>query len=66
MREFIIKIGDAPDISGGYTLMGKQKELVRCKDCAHLREDGYCTYNNHTQENREWFCADGERKEPGE
>ena len=35
-------------------------DLVRCKNCKHWREDGYCTYNNHTQENKDWFCADGE------
>jgi len=35
MKEYIIKIGDEPDIMGNYALKEKPKELVRCKDCKH-------------------------------
>ena len=72
MKEYIIKIADEPDITGGYALQEKAKELVRCKDCKHGQyeewDNGECTdktvycdmYGIHKPD---WFCADGERKQ---
>ena len=37
MKEYIIVIGDEPDIMGNYGLKEKPKELVRCKDCCHWK-----------------------------
>ena len=39
--------------------------VVRCKDCVWCDEHGYCDKNEMFVENREWFCADGERIENG-
>ena len=39
--------------------------IVHCKDCEHYRQDGYCKYNNHPQSNKEWYCADGLRRQGG-
>ena len=48
-------------------------EIVLCKDCKYLidhcgfMDDGYCKkmredYNAKFKPQRNWFCADGERK----
>lgn len=39
-------------------------ELVRCKDCKHWKE-GVCFYSVIPSPcpNKDWFCADGERRE---
>ena len=37
--------------------------VVRCKDCVWCEAHGYCDKNEMFVENREWFCADGERKD---
>lgn len=37
--------------------------VVRCKECVWCDEHGYCDKNEMFVENREWFCADGERKD---
>lgn len=75
MKEYIIKIADEPDITGGYALQEKAKELVRCKDCKwrsfYCTEatDGttlyICNYPcaNDVPHPADWFCADGERAE---
>ena len=52
----------------------RQPEIVRCKDCKYLidhygfMDDGYCKkmiedYNAKLKPKKDWFCADGERKE---
>ena len=41
----------------------ERPRIIRCRECEHYRADGYCTYNNHDQPNKEWFCADGRRLE---
>ena len=44
------------------------KELVHCKDCKCLRfyEDGtwWCEQTEREIINPNWFCADGERRDP--
>lgn len=63
MKEYIIVIGDEPDIMGNYGLKEKPKELVRCKDCEHWKNK--TCYNRIIpcpQPDADWFCADGERK----
>lgn len=37
-------------------------EVVRCKDCIHFREDGYCKVLMGYCGNEDWFCASGRRK----
>ena len=44
MKEYIIKIGDEPDIMGNYGLKEKPKELVRCKDCKWWDKKGESPY----------------------
>ena len=74
MKEYIIVIGDDPDIMGNYGLKEKPKELVRCKDCKHYNDggidknrkpfNGYCRKPQHTSFGGDnWFCADGELKD---
>lgn len=50
-----------------------QGELVRCKDCKYnLGETrsgrsilcNYCSHGALIERNKNWFCADGERREP--
>ena len=36
-----------------------QPEIVRCKDCKH---NARCEIAFGCNGNREWYCADGERK----
>ena len=67
MKEYIIKIGDEPDIMGNYGLKEKPKELVRCKDCIHRDPEDFkcdCGHDIHWELPRpdDWFCADGERR----
>ena len=72
MKEYIIVIGDEPDIMGNYGLKEKPKELVRCKDCKHWIGGGIdendnfipprCTLFNEPQTS-EWFCPEGQRME---
>ena len=39
------------------------QELIRCKDCKHHSEAGFCGYNDiYPWPEDDWFCADGERK----
>jgi len=57
MKEYIIKIGDKPDIMGNYSLKEEAKELVRCKDCRKLGTDACPLFSPRN----DWFCADGER-----
>ena len=37
--------------------------VVRCKDCIHFREDGYCNVLMGYCGNEDWFCASGRRNE---
>ena len=68
MKEYIIKIGDEPDIMGNYSLKEKPHELVRCKDCKHKEEsvspswEAWCN-RLHCGCDLDWFCADGEKKD---
>lgn len=63
MMEFIIKIGDEPDINGGYPLKEQAKEFIRCKDCRHY--DGYiCKHEVRVRSRKpDWYCADAWKKE---
>lgn len=63
MKEYIIKIGDEPDIMGNYPLTEKAKELVRCKDCRKRGTVMCHLWFNSPIPKDSWFCADGERKE---
>lgn len=46
-------------------------EVVRCKDCLHREKDNilygiYCKCTKtHCYRPRDWFCADGQRREDG-
>ena len=66
-REYIIKVGDNPDITGGYPLKEKPIELIRCKDCKHKEEsvspywEAWCN-RLHCGCDLNWFCADGEKR----
>ena len=74
MKEYIIKIADEPDITGGYALQEKAKELVRCKDCKYGKHivstfNGevivyriFCSKRGNASHEPDWFCADGERR----
>ena len=67
MKEYIIVIGDEPDIMGNYGLKEKPKELVRCKDCKHgekVNSVYLCGKSRGFGIAHEpyWFCADGEKK----
>ena len=42
---------------------GKEDSIVRCKDCKHWWYGNYCDKHGKGQENAEWFCADGERRD---
>ena len=64
MKEYIIKVGDEPDIMGNYPLTEKAKELVRCKDCKYYHKPEYgftigdCTYRSAWYPVREEeFCS---------
>lgn len=37
-------------------------EVVRCKDCIHFCEDGYCKVLMGYCGNEDWFCAAGKRR----
>ena len=59
MKEYIIKIGDEPDIMGNYGLKEKPKELVRCKDCKWWDKKehspyGYCHACKHGYHSEHW------------
>lgn len=41
----------------------ERPRIIRCRECVHYRVDGYCMYNNHSQLDKDWFCADGRRWE---
>ena len=63
MKEYIIKIGDEPDIMGNYGLKENPKELVRCKDCKY-NDDGECIIKaGWFPVKPDWFCADGVKKD---
>ena len=40
-----------------------QEQIVRCKDCKHWWYGNYCDKHGKGQENADWFCADGVRRE---
>ena len=65
-KEYIIKVGDNPDITGGYPLKEKPIELVRCKDCRHWESEdgkfGLCKICHSVSSSNGWFCADGEKR----
>jgi hypothetical protein len=42
------------------TMLRKEQELVRCKDCKKRNQHHECEYGYHSDD---WFCADGERQE---
>lgn len=68
-------IGDMIDLLDEYILLTTDVvHVVRCKDCKHLidhygfMDDGYCNkmredYNAKLKPKKDWFCADGERKD---
>lgn len=72
MKEYIIKVGDEPDIMGNYPLTEKAKELVRCKECKHwyhlIDDRGHCEcfalfHDGDLFTDDDWYCANGERKD---
>ena len=40
-----------------------REELIRCKDCKYWLYESYCDKHDKGQENADWFCAGGERRE---
>ncbi len=59
--EFIESYWTGGEHGSDYKWDDNHGELVRCKDCAHYDEYGYCNRQWATQGGN-WFCADGERK----
>jgi hypothetical protein len=57
MKEYIVT-GEAMIVGG--TVKG---ELIRCKDCKYWLYESYCDKHDKGQENADWFCAGGERRE---
>ena len=68
-------MSDPPDAHYPYWYIDRIKtlsaadveEVIRCKDCKHLRFSygcgcGICALFNHYP-NGDWYCASGERKE---
>jgi len=63
MRELIIRHkSDKPE---GHEIVETVGELIRCKDCKHKNEYGYCTFylNFHHRTTDMDYCSDAERKE---
>lgn len=60
--EFIESYWTGGEYGSDYHWNDNHGELIRCRDCAHYDENGYCDRQWTTQGNN-WFCADGERKE---
>ena len=63
--EFIESYWTGGEFGSDYQWNDNHGELIRCKDCKH-RFDG-CCYNRinfglYVADN--WYCADGERREP--
>lgn len=48
-----------------YEALTEQPDIVRCKDCKHYRPGRLieCAKIHHSKQSREWFCADGERRD---
>lgn len=67
MKEYIMPIDDtAFDWDEMFVgVIRKQEELIRCKDCKHKNEYGYCTVylNFHHLTADMDYCSDAERKE---
>jgi len=66
MKEIICK----EEISGGlfmHTIYEPVQELIRCKDCIHMKDDGsippliWCSIHEFGRMN-DYFCADAIRK----
>ena len=72
MKEYIIVIGDEPDIMGNYGLKEKPKQLIRCKDCMYWKQEfdkenhWICLQHSFNgkvmQTTPDFFCADGMQK----
>ena len=65
MKEAIIQYNDNPDADGGHMVISWEP-LVRCRDCKYgtLWSDEnviVCDKLSKTR-NKNWFCADGEKK----
>lgn len=53
-----------------HAMLKEQEAVVRCKDCKHYRYYGLsqdtvseCMLDICTNQNEDWFCAEGERAE---
>ena len=44
-------------------LLKEQDAIVRCKDCKYWLYESYCDKHDKGQENADWFCAGGKRRE---
>ena len=73
--EFIESYWTGDELGGDYQWNDNHGELVRCKDCKHRSDIMYDYYGNPNNKvyvcqindlakKPDWFCADGERKEP--
>ena len=62
MKEIVFNV----DEQNFFAMDGLQWELVRCKDCKHIKDCAinapYCDKGHFFNGNPDWFCADGERK----
>jgi len=72
--EFIESYWTGGELGSDYQWNDNHGELVRCKDCRFLidhygfMDDGYCRnmrneHNIKFKPDKDWFCADGKRKE---
>lgn len=59
--EFIESYWTGGEFGSDYKWNDNHGELIRCKDCVHYDEDGYCDIQ-WTTSGDNWFCGDGERK----
>ena len=66
--EFIESYWTGGELGSDYQWNDNHGELVRCKDCIHYRYYGLtedtvseCTIDHCENQDKNWFCADGER-----
>ncbi len=72
IREFVVALTDELETDAFKRFddeYGVVQELIRCKDCIYYRYYGLtedtvseCTIDHCENPNKDWYCADGERK----
>lgn len=67
MKEWIVEECPGLTLDGKIlsTMLRREQELIRCKDCKFMYEDDVfqCAIKDgYFPVHEEWFCADGERR----